>query len=148
MNHLSQKMGVAMLLAAALFARADDGGQKTIDATDTAAVTAAKDSDAVIQGKLEKVEWSKSGKVCNFTFENASGFMAVSFEKSKDKLNEAFGGDFAKQLTGATVKISGKVAAYGGHDKKFSDAMQIVIKDTNQITVVTPASQPATAPAQ
>ena len=139
------RYAAAFLFAAAALVHADDNAtSKTIDASDTAAVAAAKDSDSTILGKLEKVEWSKSGKVCNFVFENAPGFMAVSFEKSKDKMNEAFGGDFAKQLTGATVKITGKVAEYGGHDEKFKDAMQIVIKQTNQLTVVAAA---ATEPA-
>lgn len=152
-NWMKRIAGLAAvaLLGLSLVARADDETKsddtKTIQASDTAAITAAKDTTATVQGKVESAEWSKSGKVCTITFENAPGFMAAAFQKSKEKLDAAFGGDFAKQMVGATIKINGKLAAYGGHDDTFKDAMQVVIKTTGQITVVTPSTAPATQPA-
>jgi len=142
---ISYRFGFCALMALSLVVRADEA-PKTIDASDTAAVTAAKDTDVIVQGKVALAEWSKSGKVCNITFENAPGFMAVAFAKTRKKLDEAFGGDFAKQLTGATVKVSGKLGEYKGYDKQYKDAMQLIIKDTSQVTVVMPATQPTTQP--
>ena len=144
MNKLN-RLGLLVVLGLSVLARADEE-TKTIDASDAAAITAAKDTNATVQGKVSSAEWSKSGKVCTIEFENAPTFMAAAFEKSKEKLDTAFGGDFAKNITGATIKVTGKVAAYGGHAEKYKDAMQVVIKTTGQITVVTPASQPATQP--
>jgi len=138
------RLGLCALLALSIAVSADDDAPKNLDASDTAAIAAAKDTEVIVQGKINSAEWSKSGKVCNITFENAPGFMAVAFVKSRKKLDEAFGGDAAKQLAGATVKLSGKLGEYKGYDKKFKDAMQLIIKDTSQVTVVTAATQPTT----
>ena len=141
---ISSRLALCALMALSITARAADDAPKTLAASDTAAIAAAKDNEVVVQGKISSAEWSRTGKVCNITFENAPGFMAVAFVKSRKKLDEAFGGDAAKQLTGATVKLSGKLGEYKGYDRKFKDAMQLIIKDTSQVTVVTAATQPTT----
>jgi hypothetical protein len=114
-----------------------------IDVTDKAALEAAKDKNVTVHGKVLKAEWSGSGKVCNVTFEDAPHFVGAAFEKNREKLDTAFGGDFAASMTGAEIKLSGKIAAYGGRDPAMKEATQILITSTNQVTVLTPAA-PAT----
>lgn len=138
----------SILLALALCSVAHAQETAVIDVTDKAALEAAKDTSVTVQGKVLKAEWSRSGKVCNVTFEGAPHFMAAAFEKGREKLDAAFNGDFAANITGATIKLSGKLAAYGGRDPAMKEATQMIIGTTNQITVVTPATPatPATAP--
>ncbi|MGC4033032.1 MAG: hypothetical protein QM754_15110 [Tepidisphaeraceae bacterium] len=141
------KSAFAMLFAAALVAHAEPES-KIIKVSDTAALEAAKDGEeVVVEGKVAKAEWSKSGKVANIEFEGDPKFMIVVFEKSRAKLDEAFGGDFTKQFTGATVRFTGKIAAYGGKAKKYEGATQMIVSQTGQVTVMVAATQPASEPA-
>ena len=116
-----------------------------IDASDQPALEAAKDTEATVRGKIAKAEWSRSGKVCNITFENAPNFVAVVFEANKAAFDAGFCGDFAATMTGATVKLTGKIAPYGGHDTAMKGSMQMILGMADDVTVVTPANEaPAT----
>jgi hypothetical protein len=117
-----------------------------LDAADKAGLEAARGKMAFVTGKVKEAEWSKSGKVLNITFENAPSFMAAAFEKNRKKLDEAFSGDLAKAVAGATVKLSGKLQAYGGHLEELKDSTQLIITGVNQVTIVEPAA-PTTQPA-
>ncbi|HEX8322291.1 MAG TPA: hypothetical protein VF595_00135 [Tepidisphaeraceae bacterium] len=135
---------VLALFAVAALAEVPGGIIKT---DDKAALTAAIDKEVTVEGKVSAAAWSKSGKVCNIEFEGDPNFVVAVFEKSRPKLDEAFGGDFTKQFNGAVLRVTGKLAAYGGRTPKYKDATQIILTQTGQITVVTPAStQPATRP--
>ncbi len=121
-----------------------------ISATDTAALKAAIGQDVVVEGTIERAEWSRSGKVINIEFKGASadGFIAVAFDRIRKKLDESFNGDFAKTMTGATVRLRGKLEASGAKDPKFANRPQLIISDPSQVTIV-PAETPPenTAPA-
>lgn len=118
-----------------------------LDASDKAGLEANRGKQAFVTGKVKEAAWSGTGKVLNITFENAPAFMAAAFEKNREKLDEAFSGDLAKAITGATVKLSGKLQVYGGRIEELKDSTQLIITSVNQVTIVeagTPATQPAT----
>lgn len=115
-----------------------------IKTSDKAALDAARDKEVTVEGKVSSAAWSKSGKVCNIEFDGEPNFVVAVFEKNKAKLDEAFGGDFTKQFTGATIRVTGKVAAYGGKSPKYEGASQIIVSQTGQVTIMTPATQPTT----
>jgi len=109
-----------------------------IDVKNSDAIIAAKGKDsATVEGVISSAEWSRSGKVMNISFKD-SDLVAAAFEKNRTKLDEAFNGDLAKSLTGATVRLKGKIADYRGKP-------QIVITTGDQITIVeaAPTTQPA-----
>ena len=114
-------------------------------ANDAAAIEAAKDASVIVVGKVTKAEWSRSGKVLNIEFEGATNFTAAEFERQKAKLDESFSGDFGKALTGAIVRLNGKIQPYGGHDQTLKNTLQLLITDSSQVTVVQPAT-PTTRP--
>lgn len=144
---MKRTFAVASLIAALALTAVAEDMPAVIKASDKAALDAADGKEATVEGKVALAKWSRTGTVCAVTFEDANGFSCAVFKKNKEKLDAGFGGDFAKQLTGATVKITGKIAAYGGRDPKLEGGKQIIIGDTGQVTIVTPAAtQPATAP--
>src|SRR4051812_10065404 len=110
-----------------------------IQASDKDAITANMDKDVVIEGVIEKAEWSGSGKVMKADFKDAaaSKLATVIFVKSREKFDAAYGGDVTKALTGAKVRVKGKL-------KDFKGSPEIVLDQPNQITIVDAAtSQPA-----
>ena len=105
-----------------------------IDATDMAALTAAKGQEVVVKGEIESADWSRSGKVMNITFKG-SELLGAAFEKNRQKLDEAYNGDLAKTLTGAKVRIRAKVQEYGGRVEALKGKLQLIITTPNQITL-------------
>ena len=131
-----------VLLAAATFvARADEPAAKPVevDAKDKAALDGAANKDVVVTGTIKKAKWSSTGKVMTVEFEDSPLMLAV-FERSKEAINTAFGGDAAKKWTGAKVKVTGKLGKYGGKAKQYEDHPQIVITKAEQVTVVEAAA--------
>ena len=142
-------LAAASLIAALALTAVADDDSAVIKVSDKAALDAADGKEATVEGKVAQAKWSRTGTVCAVTFEGTTGFSCAVFKKNKDKLDAGFGGDFAKQITGATVKITGKVAAYGGRDPKLEGGKQMIISDTGQVTIVSGAtSQPTTEPAK
>ncbi|MBC7784616.1 MAG: hypothetical protein H7144_12330, partial [Burkholderiales bacterium] len=117
---------------------AQDGGG-VVDVTNKAALEAAKGASGTVEGKIAKAEWSRSGKVMNIEFEGAPDFVGAAFEKARVKLDEGFNGDLAKTLTGAKVRLTGKLDVYGGKAPEYVGRMQIIITAANQITILEPA---------
>src|SRR5436309_1335020 len=116
---------VVFAIMVCLTARAEDAAKpEAIDATDKAALTAAMDKDVTVSGTIKKAEWSQTGKVMNIEFADSELIGAV-FEKNKEAIDKTFDGDAAKKWTGAKVKVSGKLAKYGGKSKKLEGRPQI-----------------------
>ena len=116
-----------------------------LDVTDKAAVEAAVNRDAIVEGVVERAEWSRSGKVMNIEFKGAeNGLLAVVFDRKRQQLDAAFAGDLGKALTGAKVRLRGTIKPYGGKAESMKGRPQIIIDDGHQITIVerTPATQP------
>jgi DNA/RNA endonuclease YhcR with UshA esterase domain len=127
----------AVAALAALVARADEPAARPVelDATDKAALDGAANKEVTVTGTIARARWSNSGKVMTVEFEN-SPLLAAVFERSKEAVNAAFGGDAAKAWTGAKVKVTGRLGKYGGKVKQYEDRPQIVITRGEQVTVV------------
>jgi DNA/RNA endonuclease YhcR with UshA esterase domain len=117
-----------------------------IDVTDTAAVVAAMDRDVVVEGIVDRAEWSRSGKVMNIGFKGAeNGLLAVVFERRRAQLDQQYAGDLARALSGAKVRLKGTIKPYGGRVESMKGRPQIIIDDGHQITILekAPATQPS-----
>ena len=128
---------LCMALFACLIVRADDATSQpaaTIDVADKDAIAANMGKDVTVEGTVSKAEWSRTGAVMNVEFKGneESRFYAAMFARIRAKTDEGFGGDVAKALTGAKVRIKGKISEFRGRP-------QIVINDGNQITILEPA---------
>ena len=118
--------------------------QALIAASDRAALDKALNTDVVVEGIIQSAEWSRSGKVMNITFKDATdGLLAVVFERSRKEMDEAYSGDVAKALTGSKVRLRGTVKEYGGRDESMTGRPQIILNRPSQITIVEPATQPS-----
>jgi hypothetical protein len=131
----------ALAMMVCLAARAEDAAKPAaIDATDKAALAAALDKEVTVSGTIKKAEWSQTGKVMNIEFADSELIGAV-FERSREALDKAFDGDAAKKWTGAKVKVTGKLAKYGGKSKKLERKPQIIISKAEQVTVEPAAAE-------
>lgn len=143
-------LAVAVLLVAGLLARAQEPtSQPTVlSASDKEGIAANMGKEVIVEGTISKAEWSRTGAVMNIDFANAeeSRMLAVVFVRNRQKLDEEFAGDLGKALTGAKVRIKGKLQEYGGRSQAFMGRPQIIINSGSQVTIVEPA--PATQPAQ
>ncbi|CAN5705006.1 hypothetical protein BH09PLA1_BH09PLA1_30000 [soil metagenome] len=110
-----------------------------IDVSDKAAVEAAINKDVELEGVVSKAEWNSKGSVFFINFEKAeeSKVLAVAFEKKREALEKSFAGDLSKSLTGARVRIRGKLVDYKGKP-------EVIIDQPSQITILDPA--PSTQP--
>jgi DNA/RNA endonuclease YhcR with UshA esterase domain len=100
-----------------------------LDAENTPEIQKAMGKEVYIDGTILEAFWVH-GKVLMLTFrEEKEGFIAVSFKKHREELDEAFEGDIAKTLKGKSVRIQGVIEEY-----KYRP--QIVIKDPKQIEVI------------
>lgn len=139
----------AALLVCVLSLHAQDGASVTvIDATDAEQIKANVDKDVMVRGKVAKAAWSNTGRVMEIRFEGVTdpkGFTAVVFDRNRKALDEAYGGDLAKTLTGAVVQIKGKLRTYGGRAESLQGRIELTITQGSQITVVqaAPSTQPA-----
>ena len=145
-------LALSALIVGAAFVWAQESPSthpSVIDVTDPAAVAAAMGQDAIVDGVVERAEWSRSGKVMNIEFKGAEdGLLAVAFDRKRQQLDEAFAGDVSKALTGARVRIRGAIKPYGGRVESMKGRPQIIIEDGHQITILekAPATQPASSP--
>jgi DNA/RNA endonuclease YhcR with UshA esterase domain len=94
-----------------------------VDVSDKAAVDAAMNKEEFLEGVVESAAWAPSGKVMRIQFKNAdeSKVQAVIFEKKRVDFDQAFGGDITKALTGARVRIRGKLKDYKGRPEVTLD---------------------------
>lgn len=142
MAHFTRRMSVAAvavcLLGIAVANAADDAAKlPVIEVNDGAALKANIDKEVVLVGTCKQAAWSDTGKVLNVTFNGGeqTGVMVVAFAQSKKKLDEAFGGDIAKTLTGADLRVRGKLREYAGKSGQKARP-EITITDGSQVTIV------------
>ncbi|MFT3786167.1 MAG: hypothetical protein QM770_08375 [Tepidisphaeraceae bacterium] len=130
---------LALLGSALVRADSPTTAPSAVAASDKEGLKAALGKEIVVFGKVDKAAWSGTGKVMNVTFDGVDRkeFVVVLFEKNKKKFDEAYGGDVAKTLTGAEIRVRGKV-------EEFKGGLEIKIDGPSQVTITTPAStQPA-----
>src|SRR5262245_8158838 len=78
---------------------------------DKDALTANMDKDVVIEGVIEKAEWSSTGKVMRASFKDSgeSKLQVIIFVKDREKFDKAFNEDVCRTLTSAKVRVKGKL---------------------------------------
>lgn len=112
-----------------------------VDVSDKVAVDAAINKEVELEGVVKKAEWNSKGSVFFINFEKSedSKVMAVAFEKKREALEKSFAGDLSKSLTGARVRIRGKLIDYKGKP-------EVIIDQPSQITILdaAPSTQPST----
>ena len=98
---------------------------------DKDAIAAGMDKEVVIEGVIDKAEWSGSGKVMKATFKDAADtkLSAIIFVKAREAFDKAFSGDVSKALSGAKVRIKGKL-------KDFKGSPEMVLDTVDQVTIV------------
>ena len=132
---------ILTVLTLGLRLSADDATTQraVIDASDKAAVDANMDKEVIVRAEVEAAEWSQTGKVMRIEFKDCgeSKLLAVIFLKNREAMDKAFEGDIGKALTGAKVKIEGKIEDFKGRP-------EIRLDRVTQITVIEP--EPATKP--
>ncbi|HTL27880.1 MAG TPA: hypothetical protein VL282_01605 [Tepidisphaeraceae bacterium] len=133
-------VGMNLRAADAPAASQPSSAPSILQATDMDGIKAAMNTDATVEGVISSAEWSQSGKVMNIKFKD-SEFRAAAFSRIKDQLDKAFNGDVAKTLTGAKVRLKGKIA-------EFRNNPQIVISQTTQITILEPGAGGTSKPAE
>ena len=101
-----------------------------LQVTDIDGIKAAMNQEATVEGVIDSAAWSSSGKVMVIKFKDTE-FSGAAFSRIKEQLDKAFSGDVAKTLTGAKVRLKGKIG-------EFKEKPQIVISQTTQITILEP----------
>jgi DNA/RNA endonuclease YhcR with UshA esterase domain len=131
-------MLINAFLAATLSAQAPPATAfRVIEATDRPALEAAMEQDVIVTGVVASAEWSQTGKVMNIEFKGAEdGLLVVVFARQREQLDQAFGGDLGRALSGATVRIKGGLRPYGGRVEEMKDRPQIIVEGGHQITIV------------
>jgi DNA/RNA endonuclease YhcR with UshA esterase domain len=119
-----------------------------IHVSDKDGMAAHMNKEVVVEGTISRAQWSRTGAVMNIDFKDAdqTRFLAVIFVRQRAKFDDAFGGDVTRALTGAKVKLKGKLGEYGGRSEAWRGRPQIILNDTTQVTIVEAA--PATQEAQ
>ena len=144
--HRSFPILAAAVLLMCLVVRAGDDPttqHTVIDANDKAAIAENMGREVVVVGTVSQAAWSASGKVMNIEFQGAeeSRLLAVVFERNRRRMDEAFNGDLAKALTGAKVRLMGRLEEYGGRDERWKGRPQMILDRTGQITITELAQQ-------
>ena len=126
-------------LAAADEPAADSVKLPVVDVADKAALEANIEKDILLSGTCKSATWSDTGKVLNIDFKGAEETKvdAVAFSSTKKRLDAAFNGDVAKTITGAPLRIRGRLREYSGKTGAKGHA-EITISDPSQITIVIP----------
>jgi DNA/RNA endonuclease YhcR with UshA esterase domain len=141
------------LLVSCVLVRAEEAGSRTgatrparIRVTDRGALEKALEQDVTVEGTVQKASWSRSGRVMNVVFKGADdGFRVVVFQKDRAKMDEAFGGDAARALTGKNVEVRGRVERYEGEISSIKGQVEIIVREVDQIRIVgKAASRPST----
>jgi DNA/RNA endonuclease YhcR with UshA esterase domain len=118
-----------------------------VQAHDRAELDKLMEQEILLEGTVRSAEWSRTGKVMNIEFNDApEGAMAVVFDRNRQDLDAAFGGDLAAALKGAKVRLKGKLQPYGGRSDRYKDRPQVILRDRSQITILEPESTTGGAP--
>lgn len=127
----------------------DAAGLPVLRADNPAALADHVGNRVVIVGTIQRAEWSRSGKVMNVTFAGAEpgAFGVAVFEKDRAAFDDAFGGNFAKTIRDATVRLTGLVSEYGGNSERYKGRPELILRDPRQVTITKPAP-PTTRPAE
>lgn len=110
-------------------------GQGLIQASDEKTLKEKVGQEVLVEGIVKSAEWSSTGKVMNIEF-NDSTLLAVVFDRRRAAMDEAFAGDFAKAITGKTIRVKGRLEEYGGRVESMKGRPQIIINNPYQVTIM------------
>ena len=87
-------------------------------------------SGVIVNGTVVSAEWSRTGRVMRIEFNGTdkSRFYAVIFPPQRPAFDQKYGGDVAKALGGAQVRITGKLQIY-------RERPEIIINRLDQLEV-------------
>jgi DNA/RNA endonuclease YhcR with UshA esterase domain len=96
-----------------------------VNLKDPTVLKTAMGSEVVVNGQVASAEWSPTGRVMRIEFVGAenSRFYAVLFPKDREPFDKKYGGDVAKALSGAEVRITGKLQEYQGRPEIILDRL-------------------------
>jgi hypothetical protein len=101
-----------------------------VDLKDRDALRAAMGSEVIVSGTVVTAEWSRTGSVMRIEFEGTekSQFYAVLFPRQRPAFDKKYAGDVTEALSGAEVRITGKLQLY-------RDRPEIIIDRLDQLEV-------------
>lgn len=100
-----------------------------LPAADVDAIVRRMGEETTVEGRVHNIFWVRN-QVLMITFrEERDGFVAVSFARNRDLLNEAFGGDIVQHLAGKTIQVTGEIAEHNYRP-------QIVVSSPQQIRIL------------
>jgi DNA/RNA endonuclease YhcR with UshA esterase domain len=97
-----------------------------LPAQDSAAITRRMGEVTTVEGVVHNIFWVRNQTLMITFQEERGGFVAVSFARHRNELNEAFGGDVVQHLRGRNVRITGEIAEHQYRP-------QIVVRSPDQI---------------
>jgi len=97
-----------------------------LPAKDSAGITRRLGEVTTVEGVVYTIFWVRNQTLMITFQEERGGFVAVSFARHRNELNEAFGGDVVQHLRGRNVRITGEVSQHESRP-------QIVVRDPDQI---------------
>ncbi|MCC5844758.1 MAG: hypothetical protein JJU05_10950 [Verrucomicrobia bacterium] len=97
-----------------------------LPAPDLAGITRRMGEVTTVEGVVHNIFWVREQTLMITFQEERGGFVAVSFARHRDELNEAFGGDVVQHLRGRAVRITGEISE---HEYRA----QIIVRSPDQI---------------
>ena len=133
------------LLAGSVGAQQEPSLVPMVDAHENARLLDLIGRRTIVTGTVKSARWSDSGKVMNITFAGEdTGLLAVVFERTKERFDKAFAGDFGKIVTGRKVRLTGEIERYGGYVESLKGRPQMILSSPDQVTLV--QQSPTTRP--
>ena len=140
--HIRNLLAVALLtLAPPVFADAPAVAPTTAPATEPAsqpaafqatdkdALTKAAGAPVIVTGTVSRTNWYNDEVLfINFKGTERGDFTVIARKESRDALDKAFTGDFAKAIDGKKIAVTGKIVLYREHP-------EIVVSKPEQVTI-------------
>lgn len=81
-----------------------------------------------VEGVVHNIFWVRNQTLMITFQEQRGGFVAVSFARHREVLDQAFGGDIVRHLAGKTIRVTGEVSQ---HEYR----PQIVVRTPDQVQI-------------
>ncbi len=99
-------------------------------ATDKDALAKAAGATAIVTGTVSRTNWYNDEILfINFKGTERGDFTVIARQESRDVLDKAFTGDFAKAIDGKKITVTGKVVLYRDHP-------EIIVSKPEQVTIL------------
>ena len=111
--------------------------------TDKEALAKAAGATVIVTGTVSRTNWYNDQILfINFKGTERGDFTVIARQESREVLDKAFTGDFAKAIDGKKITVTGTVVIYRGHP-------EIIVSKAEQVTILPDAKDAAaTEPAK